>query len=438
MISVLLFYSSFFCTFILTFRHSAIFAFVLYQLIYFFHPENRWWGSLIPSFGYSFFSVVFMLLILVLRWQETKKNKLLAVPSIRWFYFSVAIYSIVYTWAAIPSYHLEAIIPLIKAAIILSIAFKLCHSTIALDYMLYGYTAGAAYIGYYIFQVGRNAGDRVEGIGMVDSPEANGVAAAIAPASIICLFYFWRHVGLKQKTPFVIAGAIIVNGLVLVNSRGAMLGVAAGAAYLLWRLFFSSVQRKYQKTTVLGIAFAGLVSLLYITDSSTINRIYSISEQTTVNENKETGATRIVFWKAAWTMAKDHPFGLGRGGFEINAPLYIAHNIDTGRSRNRAVHSSWFEALSESGYLGLGSLIMIILSSFYMTKKCKKILNSPEFINDYFKIVCLESMLISYMVSMTFINRMRAEVFLWCVFFIACAFNIYYLRKMQLPTNNNI
>lgn len=433
MISVLLFLSSFVSSFILSFRHAAIFGFVLYQVIYFFNPQNRWWGSSVPDLGYSFFSVAFMALILLLNWSECKNNKLTQLPSFRWLYFFVLIYSAVYIWSILPSYHMDALIPLVKGAIILSIAFKLCTTYKSLDYMLYGYVIGAAYLGYYISQVGRNSGDRVEGIGMVDSPDANGVAAALAPAAITCLFYFWRNTSLKLKFLFVIAGAFIVNALVLINSRGAMLGVAAGGAYFMWRLFFAPVQRKYQKVTVILIALAGLSSLVYVADQSTIERIYSISQESEVDENRETGATRMVFWAAAWDMAKDHPLGLGRGGFEINAPLYIPSYINTGANRNRAVHSSWFEALSEAGYLGFIVFLMIIFASFTMLRRSKAELAAPEFLDDYFKIVCIESMLISYLVAMTFLNRMRSEIFLWCILFVACAYNIYYLRKLHLP-----
>jgi hypothetical protein len=230
MISVLLFFGSFVSSFILSFRHSAIFAFVLYQLIYFYNPQNRWWGSMVPDLSYSYFSVVFMAVILAVNWANTQQNKILSIPSFRWMYVFVTIYTVVYFWAIFPEYHAAAIEPFIKAAIITTIAYKLCTSIKALDYMLYGYIAGAAYIGYYIFQVGRNSGDRVERIGMVDSPEANGVAAAIAPAAIACLYYFWRNTNNKLKIPFIIAGAFIVNGLVLINSRGAMLSLVVGSA----------------------------------------------------------------------------------------------------------------------------------------------------------------------------------------------------------------
>lgn len=387
---------------------------------------------MVPDLPYSYFSVIFMAVILAVNWGTTQQNKIFSIPSFRWMYVFAAIYATVSFWALVPDYHATAVEPYLKAVIIMTIAYKLCTSIKSLDYMLYGFIAGAAYIGYYTFQVGRNSGDRVEGIGMVDSPDANGVAAAIAPAAIACLYYFWRNTNIKLKIPFVIAGAFIANGLVLINSRGAMLGLVVGGAYFMWKLFFSPVQRKAQKFTVILIAIAGMASLVYITDQSAIDRFFSISEQTEVQEDKQTGATRMVFWHAAWDMAKDYPLGLGRGGFEINAPLYIPANVNTGRSRHRAVHSSWFEALSEAGYAGLIVLVLMVISSFIMTKKCKQMLKNQQYIEDYFKVIAIESMLISFMVAMTFLNRMRAEIFFWCILYAACAFNLYYLRKMHL------
>ena len=67
-----------------------------------------------------------------------------------------------------------------------------------------------------------------------------------------------------------------------------------------------------------------------------------------------------------------------------------------------------------------------------MTKKCKRVLNAPEHIEDYFKVICIEAMLVTFVVAMSFLNRMRAEIFVWCVLFVACAYNIYYLRKLHL------
>ena len=46
----------------------------------------------------------------------------------------------------------------------------------------------------------------------------------------------------------------------------------------------------------------------------------------------------------------------------------------------------------------------------------------------YFKILVLESALLSYLVAASFINRIRAESMWWCILFLMIASNIYYLQ----------
>jgi O-antigen ligase len=171
-------------------------------------------------------------------------------------------------------------------------------------------------------------------------------------------------------------------------------------------------------------------------DRSSIERILSIKQNTEVQENQETAATRTVFWKAAWDMAKDFPLGTGYEGFSFYSHSYIPTNVNTGRSRNRAVHSTWFETLSEVGYLGLSLFILMLDSCFKTTKLTKKYLKEQNMVDDYFKIIALEGALIAFLVTMTFINRMRAEVLYWCIMFICVAYNVYVVNNAKKEDNS--
>jgi len=63
MLSVLMFFATLLGGVILSLRHSIAIAFVVYQAIYFFNPEKRWWGNIVPDISYSFFIVIFMALL---------------------------------------------------------------------------------------------------------------------------------------------------------------------------------------------------------------------------------------------------------------------------------------------------------------------------------------------------------------------------------------
>ncbi len=428
MLNVLLFLSTYCSGIVCALVYSHIYIFVVYQAIYFFNPLSRWWSSYIPSLSYSLYAVVIMMGLFLLNFRQYNKNSLLKVPQIKYMYLLLLLYTLASFYAVLPASHNLALNYYAKLIITMSIAYKLCDTDKKLNIILYGYIYGAWYISFVAFQTGRNYGGRVEGIGTVDSPDANGLAAAIAPSLVLCLYYFWISNNIKVKVLIAIAGAFIANAIVLINSRGSFLAVVASGGYFMYYMYFSRFKRNNQKKMAVFITIFGSMALLYVVDDSFIERMSTLTTQSTNDTERETGATRFIFWQSAWEMAKDHPFGAGNRGFDFYAPYYIPKNVHTGGQLNRSVHSTWFEALSEIGYPGLLTLIMMIYMSFRTTKKCKKQLQAIGDTDTYFKIIAIEATFIAFIVAMTFMNRMRAEILYWCVLFTACAYNIYVLK----------
>lgn len=430
-----MFFSTFLGCSILTFASTPVFAFALYQAVYFFYPQNRWWGGMVPDLPYSFYTVVLMAVALLTCFKDAQQNKLLATPQMRWLYLITILFITTSFHAVYPDFHDDAMVNFIKLAIIMSIAYKLIIGDRELNIALWGYIFGSWYISFVAFQIGRNAGDRVEGIGAVDSPDANGTAASIAPALVLAFYYFWSTKNMLAKAALAIAGVFIANAIVLINSRGAFLGVAVSMAYFVYHMYFSTFQRKNQKKTVVALVICGLIGASVLVDKSFIDRMWTINTDE-VSESQESGATRTAFWLAAWDMAKDHPMGVGVAGFQFYAPVYIKGNVNTGRSRNRAVHSTWFEALSELGYLGFFALIAMIVSSFTTMSKTRKALRNRNQIDEYFKIRAIEGALLAFIITMTFLNRLRADVLYWCILYSACAYNIYVLKRYESKNVN--
>tara|TARA_B100001013_G_scaffold339455_1_gene261510 strand:- start:673 stop:1038 length:366 start_codon:yes stop_codon:yes gene_type:complete len=108
--------------------------------------------------------------------------------------------------------------------------------------------------------------------------------------------------------------------------------------------------------------------------------------------------------------------------------MYIPEGVDTGESRKRSVHSTWFETLTEIGYVGLFALIMMLYACYRTSNITKRALKERVDVDNYFKVIALQCALLAFVVAMTFMNRMRAEILYWCVLFIACAYNIYVVR----------
>ena len=328
---------------ILAFAKHPVFAFVTYQLVYFMNPASKWWGSRVPDISYSFWVVVLMILLVTRRDGPVGFLKALEAPPLRWAYLLMILYGIAYFYALDPINHYDAWYNFLKLIIIISLVYCLVDGERQLEWVVNGYIAGATYLGFYIFQMGRNSGLRVERMGPVDSPDANGMAAALVPSLVLALHGYMTSNNNWGKVIYALAGVFIANALVLINSRAAFLAAAASVAYYMWVQFFSPFRRRGQRGSVIFVLIAGLAGGLYLTDDYFIERMLTIKQETQVVEERETGATRMVFWGAAWEMAKDYPFGGGFRGFNYRADAYIPEDIDTGRRRSRSVHSSWFE-----------------------------------------------------------------------------------------------
>lgn len=437
MLNVLLFVTTYLAGFIFAIIANPAYAFALYEAVYFFYPQDKWWGTALPDISYSYFTVLLMMGVLLLN-RELFLNPVFKIPPLRWLYFLLFLYAIAYFYAVRQEIHYDALNTYLKLVVIITIAFKLIDSRERLNIAIWGYIFGAWYMGFSVWQVGRTSGNRVEGIGTVDSPDANGLAAAIAPAVVLAIYYFWRTQNKYYKILFAIAGAFITNALVLINSRGAFLGTAASIVFLFYYLYFSKLQKKNQKRTVIFLLIAGLMSAAYLVDEAFIERMTTIKEEKTLTAEVETGSTRVFFWMAAWDMAKDHPFGGGFRAFNVYAPFYIPQHVNTGGSLNRTVHSTWFEALTEIGYLGLFGLIMMVFSSYKILSNCKKKLKEDGDSDHYYQVIAIQAALICFVISMTFLNRLRAEILHWLILYAACAYNIYILKAQNLINESKI
>lgn len=425
---MVLFFGAQVAAFVGTLFYAPVFAFLGYQVIYLMYHSSRWWYHDIPALSYSFAFSAFVVLLAFFSRKKATPTQPWSIPSFRWLYLLLLYYALIQLWAFSPVRHFDALDNFAKLVIVMSAAFKLCGDRRSLDLMLQTFMAGAAYLGYYTYQFGRTGYGRVENVGTVDSPDVNDVAALLVPAAVLALYYFWAAGNHKQRMFAVLCGAFIVNAIVLMNSRGAFLGLFLGAAYFLILVFMLSEHVKASRAKVIGIGLLGVVALGMVFDQSAIERFLTLKDETEIREDQQTGSTRIFFWKAAMSMSFDYPLGVGSSGFVQNSHLYIPEHVNTGGSKNRAVHSVWFQALSETGYVGAFSFVMVLYASLRMIWRVRGLAKREEDLDMLLKAIALESALLSYLIAATFLDRMRAEVLYWLVLFIACAYNLNIVR----------
>ncbi|NNE34216.1 MAG: O-antigen ligase domain-containing protein, partial [Rhodothermales bacterium] len=301
--------------------------------------------------------------------------------------------------------------------VVMYVAYRMIDSEEKLELALLFFIVGAAYIGYEAMNVGRDTFGRVEGIGTVDSPNANTIAASIVP--VIPLFAYFGWLGrMRIKIFIAVAAAFVVNGLVLINSRGAFLGAVVGFAYFVTAMVFSKYKMPKQRLFIVLIVLASLALTVRLIDNTFIDRMATIETQSSA-ESEGSGGRRINFWMATFDLAQDYPFGAGIYGYETLSPIYVAPEFlgtEYGRSA-RAVHSIWFQALSEIGWLGLSAFLILLVSLYMHSRKTKKLLLRRSKIRQYYLLIALEGGMIGFLISSSFINMFRSQVLYWMLLF---------------------
>src|SRR5690554_2699210 len=249
---------------IATLTYSGASSFLLYQFVYFLNPDFRWWSADIPGVSYSFIASILMLISLGIGYR---KYSTLApwreMPAFKWLAALLLYHYLVYFWALNPAVHYEFTFQFTKLVVIVFVAYKLVNSPRILDVSIWTYLIGATYIGYLATSVGRGAGARVEGIGMIDAPDSNDTAAALVPAAVFLMYYAWLG-NKKVKLLCAFCGALIANGLVLINSRGSFVGVVASAGLFLIYMMFSRYRKEGQRAMAIVIIVLGISWGLYV------------------------------------------------------------------------------------------------------------------------------------------------------------------------------
>ncbi|SOB75152.1 O-antigen ligase [Marinobacter sp. LV10R510-11A] len=408
---------------------------LVYQMVYFVNPDSRWWAASIPGIQYSFIASLVILTMLTVRYKElSTQAEWKKQPVFKWMLVMLVIYSLMTNFAIVPGVHKAFTYDFAKLVVIILASYKLINSEKALNACLWVYIFGVTYIGYMAYSVGRDWQGRVEGIGMIDTGgDGNMTAAAMVPALIILTYMAWLG-NKKIKFLAVFCGAIIANGIVLINSRGAFLGAVVGILFFLFYMIFSRHQRKGQRGTAILVILVAFSGTIYVADDAFWSRMETLQD---VGDGGKSGSHRMDFWMATFDVLQDYPLGVGIQGFIELSPNYLPEHYFEGRKKGKATHSTWFQILSEIGWLGFFVLLALLISTLNLSRKTKRYLVNIEHYDAYFKMLALEGALLSFLITASFIDRGRSEMLYWLILFIAVASNIYYLRSIN-PENRKL
>jgi probable O-glycosylation ligase (exosortase A-associated) len=213
---------------------------------------------------------------------------------------------------------------------------------------------------------------RLEGIGGADFAESNFFAAFMAAMLPFIGVQFLRSKSWTFKILCFSAAAFTANAVVLCRSRGAFVGIGAGAVAA---LFFSPAE--HRKKIILCLIL-GIIGGLYVTDEQFLDRMSTIfvSEE---REMDESAQSRFVLWSAGLKMLSDKPLGIGAGNWYQTIGKYVPEYA------GKDSHNTYVKCIAELGIHGFFIFGLIVYYAFsqikWIIKESENLL--PEKAHDY-------------------------------------------------------
>jgi probable O-glycosylation ligase (exosortase A-associated) len=173
--------------------------------------------------------------------------------------------------------------------------------------------------------------------------------------ALIVLLPLMQYLRNNSANRWVRQGLMGAMGLTLISilcsySRGALLGLTVMVGFFLLK----SKHRLVTMVLVVGALGAGFMLL----PQQWYTRMHTIEHY-----NKDDSAEgRIDAWTFAYRLALDHPFVGGGQLVGEDSQLfrhYVPHSLSA-----RAAHSIYFEVLGETGFVGLGFFLLLMIATY--------------------------------------------------------------------------
>ncbi|KAA5546281.1 hypothetical protein FYK55_05185 [Roseiconus nitratireducens] len=335
----------------------------LYMLTFFLAPPYWWWGSAVAHIRWNLFASLVMFGSLILAGAFSERDLGTRRVSNRFItlVLLIAANATLVHFLLAPSLAISSVtyILLLKMMVLFVSMLYSIRSETDLKIIIVAIVLGAAYMGYEVTfnDRGRVSGGRLEGVGTASASTSNDLACLMVTciAFIGPLFLFGQR---RDKAIAVMSGPLILNVLLLCNSRGAFLGlIILGIVYL--AAAPSSIRPQVYKIAALGL----LAGWLLLGDPRILERF-----ATTFNDAEErdrSAASRVEFWQAGLMMISEHPLGAGGGGFkDVYGERYI-HRV-TGVGAARSVHQGYINEACEWGIQGLALRLALFASGLLL------------------------------------------------------------------------
>ena len=397
---------------LLTF-HKPVYGVFTYMFEWHNHPPYYWWGDDLPDLRWSYT----IALVTLISWF-INRHKLgpLEKPDYRpaiWVGLMVAnMFFVSYIHAILPQDSLDKSYEVLNILVnfVLMISILRTHE----DYrrLIWVMIICVGYWGWIAFREGSN---RDIGVIAPNATEENAVSAHVMTILPFIGAYFltgnrWAKIITALIVPFAL------NLIILANSRATFVGLLVIAA-----LSIFLVRGKVRFVVIVGI-IAGTFVFMQLTNEDFTER----QGMETYDDGSAT--SRLHIWAGGYKMWKDHPYGVGGGGFAELAMDYIPE-IDEAKTQ----HNTFVAVFTDWGFIGIILYLGFLTHVFYITFKSKRLAKRIPALNKYsLDITAVQLALVGISAAGIFHSRQYAEIVFWLCSFAIMLYNIMKTEYAQL------
>ncbi|MBN2512095.1 MAG: O-antigen ligase family protein, partial [Sedimentisphaerales bacterium] len=246
---------------------------------------------------------------------------------------------------------------LTKSFFFIFLLLRVVHSIERYNLVLWTFVLGGSFLALQAIFVGGYTDSRLDTIGGVDFNEANAFSAFLS-IGVVVLAFKMLNAPVVKKIFYVLTVALMLNVIILAQSRAVFMGLVLAFAYVL--IFSPKIYRK----RIIIYMLLGIMMFFVLVDKSFLERMSTIKthldqgQLAQLNDSESEELSRFDFWRASIKIFKDHPLGIGVKNFEKTVSIYDPRNpgLDA--------HNTYVLCYAEIGILGILMFLFLIYEIF--------------------------------------------------------------------------
>lgn len=400
---------------------NPVFGSVGYLLEYYMRPDLKWWGEDLPALRYNLIVSVALGFAFFVQRNSLREMVRVPNPALRWLAASAVLMLLVTATVAVSlEISLDKFILWAKMAMIFPLLMVgVVRTKDGFNWFVAAHMLGAFWWGWNAWMDPNRVQGRLINIGSGDSLNDNSAAIHLLTVLPFTVIYLLAEKDKWLRLAALVALPFVVNTLILCNSRGAMVGLAAalGMAFFLVRSGY--------RMRMIGAAIGVALTVFFLADDTFIRR----QQTTTEFQEDNSSLERLASVTGTLRLMQERPFGAGGYGFHLLSPEYIPEVVAAHDGELRAPHNTWALVLSEWGVLGMICFLGVYGSAFLMLRRVKKTARLREDGFYFWRAVAVQLAIVAFLAAATFTDRLYAEGGYWMV---ALSYVLYRMQQTDI------